>query len=75
MKCLGYNPTNLDKINSRKETLINIEELHNIRDCRVIEAFENGVFPFKDECQERESDMSNKTRLDWVNVDKKGLIR
>ena len=35
----GYNPKNLDKINSRKETLINGEELYNNKD-NVIHAFE-----------------------------------
>ena len=28
----GYNPTNLDKINSKKETLISAEELHKNRE-------------------------------------------
>ena len=35
-----YNPTNLDKINSRKETLINAEELNNNR-YNVKKAFED----------------------------------
>ena len=42
-----YNPTNLDKMKSREETLINAERLHNSRN-KVIKAFEVGAFPFKD---------------------------
>ena len=42
-----YDPKNPDKIKSRKETLINAWELYNNRD-NIIEALENGVFPFKD---------------------------
>ena len=42
-----YDPKNPDKINSRKETLINAWELYNNRD-NIIEALENSVFPFKD---------------------------
>ena len=38
-----YDPKNPDKINSRKETLINAWELYNNRD-NIIEALENGVF-------------------------------
>ena len=41
-----YNPKNLDKIISRKETLINAEKLCNNSN-NAIEAFENGIFPFK----------------------------
>ena len=42
----GYNPKNLDRINSKKETLINAEKLYNNRK-NVIKGFENGVFPLK----------------------------
>ena len=42
-----YDRKNLDKINSRKETLINVKKLYNNRN-NVIKAFENRVFPFKD---------------------------
>ena len=55
-----YDPENPDKINSRKETLINPEKLYNNRN-NVIKAFENGVFPFKDGFRKKESD--------WVKVD------
>ena len=55
-----YDPKNPDKINSRKETLINPEKLHNHRN-NVIKAFENGVFLFKDGFRKKESD--------WVKVD------
>ena len=42
-----YDPKYPDKINSRKETLINVKKLYNNRN-NVIKAFENRVFPFKD---------------------------
>ena len=42
-----YDPKNRDKMNSRKETLINAEDLHNNKD-NFIEAFENRVSPLKD---------------------------
>ena len=57
----GYNPKNLDKINSRGDN--------------VIEAFQNGVFPFKDEFQKNMSGMSDKTLPNWVNVGKKRFDR
>ena len=38
---------NLDKINSRKEILINAEKLYNKKN-NVVKAFENAVFLFKD---------------------------
>ena len=40
-----YNPTKLDKIKSREETLNDAEKLYKNRSS-VIKAFENGVFPF-----------------------------
>ena len=43
----GYSPTNLGKINSKKEKLINAKESYNNRE-NVIKAFENGVFALKD---------------------------
>ena len=55
-----YDPKNRDKMNSRKETLINAEELDNNKD-NVIEAFENIVFPFKDGFRKKESGVSDKT--------------
>ena len=42
-----YNPRNPDIMEEKKEVLINAERLYNIRN-KVIEAFKNGVFPFKD---------------------------
>ena len=42
-----YNPKSSDKTNSRKETLINAEELYNNR--KKVNKAENGVFPFNDE--------------------------
>ena len=47
-----YDPNNLEKINSRKETLVNTEELYDNRDY-VNEAFENRVFPFTDGFQKK----------------------
>ena len=46
-KLKEYNATNLDKIKTREETLINAERFYNSRN-KVIKAFEDGVFPFKD---------------------------
>ena len=42
-----FDPNYPCKTNSRKETLINAEELYNNRN-NVNEAFENGAFLFKD---------------------------
>ena len=42
-----YDLKNLDKINSRKETLINAEKLYN-KTNNVVKASENAVFLFKD---------------------------
>ena len=63
-----YDPKYPDKINSRKETLINVKKLYNNRN-NVIKAFENGVFLFKDGFQKKESDMSDKALQDWVKKD------
>ena len=65
-----YDPKNPDKINSRKETLINAWELYNNRD-NIIEALENGVFPFKDGFRKKQSDVSDKTLPYWIKGDKK----
>ena len=45
-------PKNLDKRDSRGETLINAKKLYNKRN-NVIKAFENGFFPFKDGFQKK----------------------
>ena len=44
--------------------------MHNIRE-NVIKAFEDWVFPFKDEFQEKESDALNKKLPNWVRLDEK----
>ena len=44
--------------------------MYNNKDS-VIEAFQNGVFPFKDELKKNMSGMSDKTLPNWVNVGKK----
>ena len=67
-----YNPKSSDKTNSRKETLINAEELYNNR--KKVNKPENGVFPFNDGFRKKESYASDKALADWVNVEKKGLI-
>ena len=69
-----YDPKNTDKLNSRKETLVNTEELYNNRG-NVIEAFENGIFPLKYGFRKKESDASDQTLPDRVKVDKKKLAR
>ena len=47
-----YDPTNINKIKSKKETLINAGKLYNNKN-NVNAAFENGAFPFKDGFQKR----------------------
>ena len=67
-----YDPKNLDKINSKKETLISPEKVHNNRD-NVIRAFENEILPFKNGFQKQESDMSDNALPKWVKVGKKNI--
>ena len=43
----NYKPTNPDKVKERKETLTNAEMLYNRRN-NIIEAFQDGLFSFKD---------------------------
>ena len=64
-------PKNPEKKNSKKETLINAEELYNNKG-NVIKAFEDGIFPFNNGFyQKEESNMADKALPDWVKVDKK----
>ena len=49
-----YNPTKLDKIKSREETLNDAEKLYKNRSS-VIKAFENGVFPFNHRFQKKKA--------------------
>ena len=44
--------------------------MYDVRN-KVIEAFEDGVFPFKDRFQEKETDVLNKKLPIWVRVNKK----
>ena len=67
-------PKNLGKIKSTKETLINAERFYNNGN-NFIKAFENKAFRFSDRFHEKESDMSDKALPDWIEVDKKDLIR
>ena len=60
----GYSLTNLGRINSKKEKLINAKESYNNRE-NVIKAFENGVFAFKDGFFQKESDVDDKALPDW----------
>ena len=54
-----YNPTRLDKIKSREETLNGAEKLYNNRS-NVIKTFENRVFPFHYGFQKETPDVSEK---------------
>ena len=65
-----YNPTRLDKIKSREETLNDVEKLYKNRS-NVIKAFENGVFPFSYGFQKEKPDMSDKALPCWIKVSKK----
>ena len=62
-----YNPTKLDKIKYKDETLNDAVKLHSNRN-NVIKAFENGVFPPNYEFKKEKSDMTNKTLPNWVKV-------
>ena len=63
----GYNPKNLDRINSKKETLINAEKLYNNRK-NVIKGFENGVFPLKDKSQKKKKGTNQLNLTDYIEV-------
>ena len=63
----GYNPKNLDRINSKKETLINAEKLYNNRK-NVIKGFENGVFPLKDKSQKKKKETNQLNLTDYIEV-------
>ena len=65
-----YNPTRLDKIKSREETLNDAEKLFNNRS-NVIKASENKVFPLNYGFQKEKPDMSDKALPNWVKVSKK----
>ena len=65
-----YNPTKLDKIKSREETLNDAEKLYKNRS-NVIKAFLNRVFPFNYGFQKEKPDMSDKRLPNWVKVSKK----
>ena len=54
-----YNRKKPDTIQEKTEVLINAEGLYNIRN-KVIEAFEDGFFPYNDGFQQKESDVVNK---------------
>ena len=63
----------LDELKRNKILLIlkNLFAQNLMEEFNVIKAFENGVFPFKDGFQKKESDMSDKALPDWVKVGKK----
>ena len=48
------------KITERKETFNNAEMLYNSMN-NVTDAFEDGIFPFKDEFQKKEPDVADET--------------
>ena len=56
-----YNPTKLDKIKSREETLNDAEKLYNDN---VIKGFENGVFLFNYGFQKKKKE----AKYDWQNT-------
>ena len=64
-----YDPKNLVKIRSKEELLINAENFYNNTD--IIKTFKDEIFPFEDEFQKKESDMSDKPLPNWTRVDKK----
>ena len=64
-----FNPTKLEKIKSREETLNDPEKVYKNRS-NVIKAFESRVFPFNYEFQKEKPDMSEKTLPNWVKVSK-----
>ena len=65
-----YNPTELDKVKPREETLNDAKKLYKNRSS-VIKAFENGDFPFNYGFQKENPDMSDKALPNWVKVSKK----
>ena len=67
-----YSPRKPDTIEEKKEVLNNVERLYDVRN-KVIEAFEDGAFLFKDRFQEKETDVLNKKLPIWVRVDKKSF--
>ena len=62
-----YNPKNQDKVNSGKETLINVKNNRQ----KVIKAFETGIFAYIDRFLKKGPDVSDEALPDWVKVDKK----
>ena len=62
-----YNPTRLDKIKSREETLNDAEKLYNNRS-RVIKVFENRVFPFNYGFKKVKPHISDKALPNWVKA-------
>ena len=60
-----YNPTSQNKINSKKEVLMNTKVFYNSRN-KAINAFENGIFPYNYGFQKKEG--SDKTLTKWIHV-------
>ena len=58
------NPTRLDKIKSKEETLNDAEKLYKNRS-NVIKAFENKVFPSNYDFQKEKPDISDKALSIW----------
>ena len=67
-----YNPTRLDKIKSREETLNDGEQLYKNKS-NVIMAFKNEVFPFNYRFHKEMADMSHKALPNCVKVSKKKI--
>ena len=60
-----YNPTNVEKIKEKKETLINAERLYNNRN-NVIKVFKKGIFlqtdGFEIEQEQKKNQMKNQKK-------------
>ena len=65
----GYSPKKPEVIEVKKEILTDAEMFFDYRN-KVIEAFEDRIFLFKDRFAVKEPDVSNKKLPDWVRVDR-----
>ena len=65
----GYSPKKPEVIEVKKEILTDVEMFFDYRN-KVIEAFEDRIFLFKDRFEVKEPDVSNKKLPDWVRIDR-----
>ena len=68
-----YDPTNINKIKSKKETLINAGKLYNNTRIMSLRRLKTGLFHVKMNFK-KELDMSAKALPEWMKVTKKDLI-